>query len=98
MKLLAHASTVLAGIRGAAHSPGSARVGPRRELDLSRRFGERRSEFGLGVVLGQPPARSINDDQTDRKKGDTGKDLDATLLRLGGDLAGRARGPERGRT
>ncbi len=73
----------------AAHSPGSARVVPGRELDLSRRLGGRRGEFGLGVVLGQPPARSVDDDQTDHKKGDTGKDLDTTLLRLRGDLAGR---------
>ena len=39
-------------------------------------------------MLGQPPARSVDDDQTDHKKADTGKDLDTTLLCLGGDLAG----------
>ena len=43
----------------------------------------------VGVMLGQPPARRVDDDQTDNEKGDTGKDLDTTLLRLRGDLAGR---------
>ena len=40
-------------------------------------------------MLGQPPARSVDDEQTDHEKGDTGKDLDTTLLRFRGDLAGR---------
>ena len=57
--------------------------------DLDRRFGGRRGEFGLGVMLGHPPARSVDDDQTDHEKGDTCKDLDTTLVRLRGDLAGR---------
>jgi hypothetical protein len=39
---------------------------------LSRRFEGRSGEFGLGVMLGQPPARSVDDDQTDHEKGDTG--------------------------
>ena len=40
-------------------------------------------------MLGEPPARSVDDDQTDHEKADTDKDLDTTLLRLRGDLAGR---------
>jgi hypothetical protein len=40
-------------------------------------------------MLGQPPARRVDDDQTETEKGDTGKDVDTTLLRLRGDLAGR---------
>jgi hypothetical protein len=39
-------------------------------------------------MLGQPPARSVDDAQTDHEKADSDKDLDTTLLRLGGDLAG----------
>jgi hypothetical protein len=42
-------------------------------------------------MLAQPPARSVDDAQTDHEKADSDKDLDATLLRLGGDLAGGAR-------
>ncbi len=30
-------------------------------------------------MLGQPPARRVDDDQTDNEKADTGKDLDTTL-------------------
>jgi hypothetical protein len=32
-------------------------------------------------MLGQPPARSVDDAQTDHEKGDTGKDLDIGIGR-----------------
>jgi hypothetical protein len=40
-------------------------------------------------MLGQPPAGCVDDAQTDHEKADTDKDLDTTLFRLRGDLAGR---------